>query len=141
MNAVAASAPPSEARVTEGAPHHDQTTAPSSSAALWSPTDAPLRPPPTVQHPLHLLEEFLGSLPEEEDEANNDDDGQETTQEQDQSRRSRASDAQNEAAQRTRRILRMADFLYGPSSSSSSGGTSGPCWTMPWNYWTGDTGR
>ena len=135
MNVVAASAPLPEAQVTEAAaggtataaaaPHHDQTTpAASSPAALWSPTDPPIRPPPTVQHPLHLLEEFLGSLPEEEDEANNDDDGQETTQEQDQSRRSRASDAQNEAAQRTRRILRMADFLYGPSSSSSSGGTS-----------------
>ena len=141
MNVVAASAPLPEAQVTEAAaggtataaaaPHHDQTTpAASSPAALWSPTDPPIRPPPTVQHPLHLLEEFLGSLPEGEDGTNNDDDdnGPETAQEQDQStaalRRSRAADQQNASARRTHRILRTADFLYGPSSSSSSSGTS-----------------
>ena len=122
---VADSAPPlplqadTAGDLTAAAPH--QATPPSSS--LWSPSDAPIRPPPTVQHPLHLLEEFLGSLPEEEDGAN--DDAQENAQE-DQSaaahtlaRRSRAADQmQREAANRTRRILRMADFLYGTSGSA-----------------------
>lgn len=120
MNA-AASAPPLLGQVTEAAatPHHHQATPASSS--FWSPTDTPVRPPPTVQHPLHLLEEFLGSLPEEGGDAD-ENIGQEANQEEDQpaalalARRSRA--AAREEAARARRILRVADFLYGASGSA-----------------------
>ena len=77
-----------------------------------------------MQHPLHLLEEFLGSLPAEEDGVN-ESNAHENAQE-DQTaaaitlaRRSRAADqTQREAANRTRRILRVADFLYGTSGSA-----------------------
>ena len=110
MNAAASAPPPAQA---------------SAPGALWSPSDAapPIRPPPAVQHPLRLLEEFLTSIDREEEEdedakINKDCNGEDQQQEQE-SHQEEAARNQNQD-RRIRRVLRVADFLYGGDSSSSA---------------------
>eukprot|EP00561_Arcocellulus_cornucervis_P007724 CAMPEP_0185818044 /NCGR_PEP_ID=MMETSP1322-20130828/20035_1 /TAXON_ID=265543 /ORGANISM="Minutocellus polymorphus, Strain RCC2270" /LENGTH=141 /DNA_ID=CAMNT_0028515125 /DNA_START=120 /DNA_END=542 /DNA_ORIENTATION=+ len=108
MNAAASAPPPAQA---------------SAPGALWSPSDAPpIRPPPAVQHPLRLLEEFLASIDREEaEEAKiNQDDGADEDQQKQQSEQPQQEEAQNRQDRRMRRVLRVADFLYGGDSNSSS---------------------
>eukprot|EP00563_Minutocellus_polymorphus_P011176 CAMPEP_0181063358 /NCGR_PEP_ID=MMETSP1070-20121207/23602_1 /TAXON_ID=265543 /ORGANISM="Minutocellus polymorphus, Strain NH13" /LENGTH=137 /DNA_ID=CAMNT_0023143555 /DNA_START=53 /DNA_END=463 /DNA_ORIENTATION=+ len=90
-------------------------------AGLWSPSDVPVRPPPTVRHPLHLLEEFLGSLEEEETNKGDVEEDQQANQEVSQQQQQQQQQQQVSAAaiaNRNRRILRVADFLYGDSGSA-----------------------
>jgi len=101
MNAAASAPPPAQA---------------SAPSALWSPSDAaPIRPPPAVQHPLRLLEEFLASVDrEEEEEAKINQEGTNEDQQQEQQATAAA------ATTKIQRVLRVADFLYGGDSNSSS---------------------
>lgn len=109
MSAAASAPPPAQA---------------SAPGALWSPSDAaPIRPPPAVRHPLRLLEEFLASVDREEEEEakiNQDDDADEDQQQKQQSEQPQREATAAAATTKIQRVLRVADFLYGGDSNSSS---------------------
>ena len=86
-----------------------------------------IAPPPTVQHPLHLLEEFLQSLNahdendcnnNNDDVANNGSNKDGNNQEDDAQYRDRLHRQAARDEIRIRRVLRVAEFLYGDSDAA-----------------------
>ena len=93
------------------------------------PATAVIAPPPTVQHPLHLLDQFLQYLDTADDDATNSNetaDGTSTNNDNDNDNDTNQEDAytarlQRQAARdeiRIRNVLRVAEFLYGDSGAA-----------------------